>query len=209
MKNISLYLNIVLFIAVALLYIDRFAGNKNNTDQDADAASGTLAEVVYVNVDSLLNGYDLYNELKTQLIQEQQQSETSLNSKSKAYQRKAMEFQQKVEKRLVTTNQAEQMQQQLMNEQQSLLQYKEQLQMQLLEKEQAMNKQIFDKVTEYLKNYNKDSKHKIILGNTMGTNVLQADPKLDITSSVMKGLNEAYQKEGKTTTEVKPQEEKK
>jgi outer membrane protein len=112
-----------------------------------------------------------------------------------------MEFQQKIEKRLVTSAQAEQMQQQLLNEQQSLMQYKDQLQMQLLEKEQNVNKQIFEKVTKYLKNYNKGNKHKIILGNSMGTNVLEADPKLDITNFILKGLNEDYQKESKSKTE--------
>jgi len=193
MKNISLYLNIVLFIAVALLYIDRFSGNSGAKEQNSQVSTDSNGDIVYINIDSLLNSYDLYNELKTSLIQEQQNLEASLNSKSKAYQRKAMEFQQKVEKRLVTQAQAEEMQQQLMNEQQSLLQLKDQLTMQLAEKEQSMNKQIFDRVTSYLKKYNKDGKHKIILGNTMGSNVLEADSSLDITNAALKGLNEDYQ----------------
>jgi len=198
MKNISLYLNIVLFIAVALLYIDRFSGNDEDNGQSAKLSAGTNGDIVYINVDSLVNSYDLYNELKTNLIQEQQNLEASLNSKSKAYQRKAMEFQQKVEKRLVTQAQAEQMQQQLMNEQQSLLQLKDQLTMQLAEKEQNMNKQIFDRVTNYLKKYNKDGKHRIILGNSMGSNVLQADSTLDITNITLKGLNEDYLESSKS-----------
>ncbi len=193
MKNISLYLNIVLFIAVALLYIDRFSGNSGAKEQNSHVSTGNAGDIVYINIDSLLNSYDLYNELKTSLIQEQQNLEAGLNSKSKAYQRKAMEFQQKVEKRLVTQAQAEEMQQQLMSEQQSLLQLKDQLTAQLAEKEQNMNKQIFDRVTSYLKKYNKDGKHKIILGNTMGSNVLEADSTLDITKIALKGLNEDYQ----------------
>jgi len=197
MKNISLYLNIVLFIAVALLYIDRFSGDGGNNKQNSQVSSTASGDIVYINVDSLLNSYDFYNDLKTNLMQEQQNLEASLNTKSKAYQRKAMEFQQKVEKRLVTQAQAEEMQQQLMNEQQSLLQLKDQLSMQLAEKEQHMNKQIFEKVTTFLKKYNKDLKHKIILGNSMGSNVLQADTTLDITSIALKGLNEDYQKESK------------
>jgi outer membrane protein len=67
MKNISLYLNIVLIIAVSLLYIDRFAGG-GTEEQNVQSgnSSGTGAEVVYINIDSLLNGFDLYNELKIQ-----------------------------------------------------------------------------------------------------------------------------------------------
>jgi outer membrane protein len=209
MKNISLYLNIVLIIAVGLLYIDRFAGGGSEGQKvQSENNTGTGAEVVYVNIDTLLNGFDLYNELKTGLMQEQQQSEANLNSKSKAYQRKAMEFQQKIEKRLVTSSQAEQMQQQLLNEQQSLIQYKDQLQMQLMEKEQNVNKQIFEKVTQYLKKYNTGNKHKIILGNSAGTNVLEADSNLDITSIILKGLNEDYQKESKSVTETETNKNK-
>jgi outer membrane protein len=203
MKNISLYLNIILFIAVALLYIDRFSGDKGSSDANTQSSSSASGDIVYINIDSLLNSYDLYNELKTGLIQEQQNLEANLNSKSKAYQRKAMEFQQKVEKRLVTQAQAEEMQQQLLNEQQSLLQLKDQLSMQLAEKEQNMNKRIFEHVTSYLRRYNKVGKHKIILGNNMGTNVLEADTKLDITNNALKGLNQEYQDSIKTIEKTK------
>jgi outer membrane protein len=206
MKNISLILNIVLIIAVTLLYVDKFTGaSEDEIDTETVAKPGE--EIVYINLDSLMNSYDLYNELKTELMQEQQKSETNLNSKLKGYQRRAMEFQQKVEKRLVTSKQAEQMQQQLMNEQQSLAQLKDQLQMQLMEKEQEMTKQIYDKLNDYLEKYNKTKKHKIILGNTMGNVVLKADSKLDITNTILAGLNEEYQNKTKTeeVTEEEPE----
>ena len=196
MKNISLILNIILVVAVAVLYINNFAGGSNDETGSTEVSTSQKAEIVYINLDSLMNSYDLFNELKTQLLQEQQKSENNLNSKLKGYQRRAMEFQQKVEKRLVTSSQAEKMQQQLMNEQQNIAQLKDNLQMQLMEKEQEMNKQIYDKLNDYLKKYNKTKKYKMILGNTMGNVVLQADDALDITNAILKGLNEEYQEEG-------------
>ncbi len=192
MKNISLILNIVLIVAVIFLYIDRFSGKSSDTTP-SDNTKETGSEVVYINLDSLMNSYDLYNELKTELMQEQQKLEANLNSKLKAYQRRAMEFQQKVEKRLVTSSQAEKMQRNLINEQQKLAQLKDQLQMQLMEKEQGMTKQIYDKLHDYLDRYNEENNHKIILGNTLGNVVLKADDKLDITNTILKGLNEEYQ----------------
>jgi len=208
MKNISLILNIVLIIAVTLLYIDKFAGNSDTEEIGTESNTKPGAEVVYINLDSLMNSYDLYNELKTELMQEQQKLEANLNSKLKGYQRRAMEFQQKVEKRLVTSSQAEKMQQQLMSEQQNLGQLKDQLQMQLMEKEQGMTKQIYDKLNNYLEKYNKAKKHKIILGNTMGNVVLKADNKLDITNTVLMGLNSEYQNKENTEDEVTEEEEK-
>jgi len=195
MKNISLYLNIVLIVAVTLLYVDRFSGSDDSSSENKKESitKKNNSEVVYINIDSLMNSYDLYNERKTELMKEQGKLENSLNSKSKSLERKAMEFQQKVEKRLVTNNQAQQMQQQLMQEQQNLLKLKEQMQMQLMQKEQEMNKEIYKNLTEYLEKYNKGNKHKIILSNTYGGNVLLAEENLNITEVILVGLNEEYQ----------------
>lgn len=208
MKNVSLILNIVLIIAVGLLYIDKFSGGSQEDEEIVSGENGGAAEVVYINLDSLMNNYDLYNELKTELIQEQQKLEGSLNSKVKGYQRRAMEFQQKVEKRLVTSSQAEKMQQQLINEQQTIAQLKDELQMQLMEKEQEMTKQIYDKLHAYLEKYNNSKKHEIILGNTMGNVVLKANNQLDITNTILKGLNEEYQSENVTDQETEEKENK-
>ncbi|MCK5097891.1 MAG: hypothetical protein KAR45_07290, partial [Desulfobacteraceae bacterium] len=83
----------------------------NAVDRVGNKSEPATAEIVYINIDTLMNGYDLYNERKTELIKEQKKLETNLNSKSKSLERKAMEFQQKVEKRLVTNDQAQSMQQ--------------------------------------------------------------------------------------------------
>ncbi|OQY00653.1 MAG: hypothetical protein B6I20_08435 [Bacteroidetes bacterium 4572_117] len=204
MKNISIILNVVLFVAVTLLYIDRFTGNtdeKDNISETNILNSNINTEIAYINIDTLLNGYDYYNDLKTELIKEQKKLEGSLNSKSKSLERKAMEFQQKVEKHLVTNKQAQEMQNQLMREQQNLMQLKDQLSMQLMEKEQEMNKQIFASINEQLKEYNKQGNYKLILSNTYGGNVLLAEENMNITEAIMLTLNEKYQNNQETVNE--------
>ena len=205
MKNISIILNVILIVAVTLLYIDRFSGNDKedaNTDQTEQKETAGL-EIVYVNMDSLLNGYDYYNDLKTDLMKEQKKLEASLNSKGKSLERKAMEFQQKVEKHLVTNAQAQEMQNQLMREQQNLMQLKDQLSMKLMQKEQQMNKDIFAKVNETLEEYNKTGSYKLILSNTYGGTILLAEENMNITEPVLSKLNEAYQNEQATASEDK------
>ncbi len=210
MKNISLYLNIVLFVAVTLLYVDRFgnAGDDHNSGENVASleqdSSVLNAEIVFVNVDSLLSGYDYYNDLKTQLLKQQQQLEANLNSKSKAFERKTLEFQQKVEKHLVTQRQGQEMQQQLYVEQQNLLQLRDQLQMQLMEQEQSMNKMMYNEIHAYLAEYNKTANHKYIISNaTGGSTLLFGEPELNITNIIMAGLNTRYQnKQAETETEA-------
>jgi len=205
MKNISIILNVILIVAVSLLYIDRFSGNdKEDTNTDkTEQKEATDLEIVYVNMDSLLNGYDYYNDLKTDLMKEQKKLEASLNSKGKSLERKAMEFQQKVEKHLVTNAQAQEMQNQLMREQQNLMQLKDQLSMKLMQKEQQMNKDIFTKVNETLEEYNKTGAYKLILSNTYGGTILLAEENMNITEPVLSKLNEAYQNEQATASEDK------
>ena len=197
MKNISIILNVVLIIAVTLLYIDRFAGKGNNesTENATENDDNVSVTIAYVNIDSLLNGYDYYNDKQTEFLKEQQKQEAKLNSKGKALERKAMEFQNKVQKGLVTSSQAQQMQDQLMREQQKLMQLKDQISMDMLNKQQQTMKDIYNKMIVAIENYNKDKKYKMVLGNTGGQNVLVADDALNITEIILEKLYEEYQKE--------------
>jgi len=201
MKNISIILNVVLIIAVTLLYVDRFSGKGKDEEKNADAqVSDTGVMIAYVNIDSLLNGYDYYNDKQTEFLKEQQKQEAKLNSKGKALERKAMEFQNKVQKGLVTSSQAQQMQNQLVREQQNLMQLKEQISMDLMNRQQQALKDIYDKMLAAIKDYNKDKKYKMVLGNTGGQNVLLADKALNITDAIVEKLNEEYQQEQANNT---------
>lgn len=197
-NNLLVILNIVLLVAVLVLFIDRFSGgsDKNKPTGSAENTSTvqtTAGDIVYVNVDSLLNGYDLYNELRTQLLKKQQQSESNLTSRSKQLERKMLEYQNKAQKGLMLRTEMEQTEKSLMQEQQSLIQLKDQLSMSLMEDEQAMNKQIYDSIQSVLKSYNKDyTKHVLILNNTMGSTILHSDPGRNITDTIMSLINLNY-----------------
>ncbi len=194
MKNISIILNVVLIIAVTLLYVDRFSGkDKEEAKALGENVSENVSKIAYVNIDSLLNGYDYYNDKQTEFLKEQQKQEAKLNSKGKALERKAMEFQNKVQKGLVTSNQAQQMQNQLMREQQNLMQLKDQISMDMMNRQQQTLQDIYQNIIAAIKEYNKDGKYKMVLGNTGGQNVLVADSALNITEIIVEKLNEEYQ----------------
>jgi outer membrane protein len=201
MKNLSIYLNIILFVLVFVLYIDRFAITKsgNNSSGQISGAAKATGGIVFINMDSLLNSYDLYNDLRTQFLQKQKQHETNLNSKAKAYERKAMEFQNKVDKQLITQRDAQQVQQSLMAEQQGLMQLKDQLTGELAQDEQSMNKQIYENISNFLKDYNKTHNYKLIISNSVGGVLLYGDKSLNITDTVLTVLNQRYNSSNKTT----------
>jgi outer membrane protein len=203
MKNLSLVLNAVLIVAVGVLFYLHFSSGK--TSEAGQSSSGALIPIdpnmtiVYVNIDTLLHSYAYFHDMQDEFQDKQSELEAELNQRSKQYEASAMDYQNKVQKGLVTRREAAEIEQQLLHEQQSLLQLRDDLTMQLAEEEQVRNRRLINKIMEYLEVYNKDYHYQFIFSNSFGDNLLYANDRLDITNSVLKGLNEQYlkEKEGK------------
>ncbi len=199
MKNLSLILNAVLIVAVGVLFYLHFSSSKSS---DEGHISGGMAleqltdmPIVYINIDSLLNNYSYFHDMQEEFADRQSEMEAELNLRSRQYETSALDYQNKVQKGLVTRREAAELEQQLLQEQQSLLQLRDQLSMQLAEEEQVRNRRLINNIMEYLVEYNKDYNYQFIFSNSFGDNVLFANEQLDITSSVLEGLNEQYESE--------------
>ena len=125
MKKISLALNAVLLIAVIVLYVLFFTQKKGSSasegQEDALLTGTSLSEgIVFINIDSVLNKYDMYADLQTELQNKLKTSEAQLASKEKNYRKAYEDLQYKVSKQLVTRSEAEQLQQGIMQQEQEL-----------------------------------------------------------------------------------------
>ena len=70
MKKVNLILNIVLVLAVAALYVLHFTGNsktENTASTEDSRITAGSGDIVYINLDTLVNQYDMYNDLRTEL----------------------------------------------------------------------------------------------------------------------------------------------
>ena len=199
MKNLSLILNAVLIVAVGVLFYLHFSTKGSAKASPARSAGMNLVQpdvpIVYVNIDTLLNNYDYFKDMQDDFANKQSEMEAELNNRSRQYEAGAMDYQNKVQKGLVTRREAAELEQQLMQEQQSLLQLRDQLTMQLQEEEQVSNRKLINALMEYLKEYNTDQNYQFIFSNSFGDNVLFANDQLDITYTVLPGLNEKYRAE--------------
>jgi outer membrane protein len=199
MKNLSLILNGILILAVGALYYFHFSkgstGGQDSPSTEQTASGGTASGIVYVNIDTLLNNYGYFLELQDDFADRQAEMEAELNNRSRQYEASALDFQNKVQKGLVTRREAAELEQALMQEQQNLLQLRDQLQLELAEEEQVSNRRLINAIMEYLKDYNKDYNYQFVFSNSFGDNVLFADEGLDITRSVLEGLNAKYESE--------------
>ncbi|MCR5455065.1 MAG: OmpH family outer membrane protein [Bacteroidales bacterium] len=190
------FISITKAFAFAIAISAIFACNSNNKGGNTGAANGgssvSVDGIVYVHLDSLINGYDLYNDEMTKLMAKQNKYEQDLQSKGKALERRAMELQQNYEKRLITPTRAQEIQQQLATEQQKLMQTQEQQSMELADDQAQIMSRVRDSVTNYVNIYNADKRYKMIIATQGYSTVLYADPSLDITQAILNGLNDRY-----------------
>ena len=130
-------------------------------------------------------------------MDKQKKAETELNSKAGQYEKNGRDYQDKVNKGLVTRATAAEMEQSLIQQQQELVNLRDNLQASLIEEEQVMNRQILEYITSFLEENKSEYNYQYILGKSFGGQVLYGDSALDITQKVLEAINKKYQEENK------------
>jgi len=200
MKRVNLIINIVLVIAVGALFVLYFTGKKKSSPasteeklvENNNTGKGGMA---YISIDTLMNNMDMFFDVRNQLVDKQKSSEAELNSRSKDFEKEATDFQEKVQKGLITRSRAQEIEQELYLEQQNLINLKDKLSQELAEEEQVMNRQLIYYITDYLKEFNKEKNYQFIISNSLAGPLLYASDKQDITNDVVEGINAKYAKE--------------
>ena len=194
MKNASLILNVVLIIAVAILYYLHFKDRQPQsavTTVSAKPADAKGRNIVFVNVDSLLTKYEFFKDTQKVLESKRFQLENDLTTKGRNLQNKVAFFQQRAS--TMTQEQGRATEAALQKEQQDIMAYRERAAQTLAAEEQTKNKQLYDQIYEYLKKINAQNKYEFVLGYTKGGGILFADPSADQTKVILAGLNKEYQ----------------
>lgn len=189
----------LLFVATVLIATSCGNQSKTASDNSADqstrntaATAASSGSIVYVNMDSLISNYAMYYDMKAEFEVKSKKVETDLNNKGRTFERDMAGFQEKIQKGLVTSRQAADMEADLQKKQQTLLQFRDNAVNELGEEERVMMNNIYYSITEYLKAFNDDNRYGMIISTTANGPILNADPSLDITSLVVRGLNEQY-----------------
>lgn len=196
MKNLTIGLIAVLFLAVAGLYILHFTSGKKSTPA-ANTTPVSTGGIAFVNIDSVIFKFNMFRDKRDDLTSKQKNAEAELNSKGSQYEKGVKDYQDKVSKGLVTRATAAEMENSLTRQQQELLSLRDKLQTDLMEEEQVMNRQVLDYITKYLDEHKSEYNYQYILGKSFGSVVLYGDSGLDITDKVLAGLNQKYQSEKK------------
>lgn len=194
MKNTSLIINVILAVAVIALFVIVLS-DRNGSQQGSDNVNGSAAEmgIVFVNTDSLIIKYDLARELSEELIRKEESSRTDFNESVRVFEQDMMEFQRKLQNNgFLSLDRAQSEERRLRQKEQELQALNARLTNDLMDAQNAMNQQLRDTITNFLKDYCKEKSYSMVLSNTMGDNLLYADSVFDVTDDVVAKLNERY-----------------
>ncbi len=144
--------------------------------------------IAWVNMDSLLKGYDYYFAAQREMEALTAQAEKELAAKGAQLQKRDEKLRNDVEKGLVTRSEAQQQAQELAQDQTRYLQFQEAKRQQLQEEEQVRLRRVQDAIDVFIRKYNKEHGYHYILS----VGLLYADPSLSVTRDVLQGLNAEY-----------------
>lgn len=191
MKNFSVALNGVLLIAVAVLYYLHFNGS-GSASQSAAGPAGNL-QVAYIKSDSVLKYYDYFKVNRDKLESKGKQMDQDLRSRASALQGEFESYQRNVNS--MTIGQAKAIEEDLTKKRQNLQLYQESLSQQMLADQEKMTRDLYEKVTSFLRDYCKQTGLQVVFKYDNTSDVLYGGDSLDISKEVIKGLNEAYRLE--------------
>lgn len=209
MKKGGIILNIILLVAVAILfflYVDsnkQFAGELEKVkvfmdEQEADAIdSTTLASispydgaVVFFNRDSLFKNCKKVQGLVKQLEHKEKSLSMQYEKKVQAFQTEYMNAEKKAQNEPLTQAELAELQYELQQKQQLLLNEERALQEDLLKFQNELNEKLYQMVYGYIQKINKDKNFDYVLTYSKEMPLLYPfNEELDITNLIINGLD--------------------
>lgn len=196
MKNFSIGLNVLLLVAVIVLFILHFTGNgKSSSSSNGMDTPYTQAKIVYINIDTLLSNYIQSRELNEAYLKKVEEKRTELNVRMKQLAKENEEFQRKLDNNgFLTRERANEAYTDLAIKNQNLQRLQQEIQENLALEQSEINKKLFEVFTQFFTEYNKSKGYEMILSTTVGGTVFYAEKGYDITREVLTQLNEKYRK---------------
>ena len=199
MKNASLIISIIALAAVAVfgtLSLTDNGGKSSSTvsANDSTAVSAVKGDIVYIQLDRILQEYDMANDLRSVVETKIQNIQAEVDRRGKKLESDVNDFQNKINKGLMTRSVAEAQGAKLQQQEAEFNNFANQKNNEIIEEQTVMMNQLADAIKTYLDKYNQEKQYALILTNQGGAPVITGDPGLDITDEVLAGLNEEYVK---------------
>jgi outer membrane protein len=198
MKNFLLPLNILLALAVAVLFYLHFNQKPakievKGTPGSADSLVQNELKIAYVDLDSIQENYNYYKEKMDEFERKKEGADRDLNNAFQKIENERVAFVQKGN--AITQVEAENFQREYTRKMQNLENQKKSLENNIQQEGVKTMEELKKKINEFLTEYNKTKGYSYIFSYSSTINILfYKDTALNITNEVVGGLNEAYNK---------------
>jgi outer membrane protein len=197
MKNGWVILNILLLIAVGVLFYLHFNSRKNGVSQNKiESKDSTRAitsadgcRIAYFEMDSIAANFVKAREMQRELEKKEEKMNSEITGLQNLYQEKYNNFQQHGPS--MTGNQVENARNELGQLNQKINDTKASLDQDYKTYYVQTQQEILSMIRKFCSEYNKDGKYSIIISNEPGL-VFYKDSTMDITKDLLEGLNKAY-----------------
>jgi outer membrane protein len=155
---------------------------------------GCRLPIAVINVDSLLQSYDLNLEESDRLMRKGEDMRLDLNQRANSLQNEMIDFQKKLENQaFLSRERAEAEQRRLVKKEQDLNILAQEKEQELMLEQQQLSVRLLDSVNSAIRTLNADGKyHLVITTSALNNNVLFAAPEYDITAEAIELLNERH-----------------
>lgn len=173
------------------------ACNQNKTADKASAAiTATSGSIVFVNQDTLLAKYEYFKDMTKRLDDKSKVANDDVGARRQALQREVADYQKSAN--TLSADQRSSTEQRLNREGQEFQGYQQNTAAQLQNEQTTEQQKLYEKVAAIIKDYAKEKGYKMVLTFQKGnTNLWYGDPGIDVTTDLVKRLNDAYTKEKK------------
>ena len=192
---------ILLFCVVAIMMAScnqpaKQAETTSATTCNMKVEEGFRLPIAVINVDSLLQSYDLNLEESDRLMRKGEDMRLDLNQRANSLQNEMIDFQKKLENQaFLSRERAEAEQRRLVKKEQDLNTLAQEKEQELMLEQQQLSIRLLDSVNSVVRTLNADGKyHLVITTSALNNNVLFAAPEYDITKEAIDMLNERYNK---------------
>lgn len=155
---------------------------------------GCRLPIAVINVDTLLQSYDLNLEESERLMRKGEDMRLDLNQRANSLQNEMIDFQKKLENQaFLSRERAEAEQRRLVKKEQDLNTLAQEKEQEFMLEQQQLSIRLLDSINSAIRTLNADGKyHLVITTSALNNNVLFAAPEYDITTEAIELLNERY-----------------
>ena len=188
--------NIILSAVAGILLILQFTSKKNTSPVIKNSVSDTTVSnskfrIAYFEMDSVAANFDLVRELKTELTKKEEAINSEMSNRAKAIQQKYNYYQNLDQQGSLSDAQKDAAGQELKNMDDEMKNRKQQLDQDYSNHMMSKQNEIKSKIESFLKEYNKTRDYSYIVSYEQGL-FYYRDTAFNITTDVVKGLNEFY-----------------